>query len=101
MKPDFVLSPSINETDFHKVVNTILVCKALAMPKTNSLITDHEADVLRLVCKEYNNEEIADALSRSKRTIEGTRTRIMKKLGVKSSIGMVKYAVRVGIYSVI
>lgn len=60
-------------------------------------LSKHELKVLELVCKEMTSEQIAEALYRSKRTIEGSRRQIMKKLGVSSTLGMIKRAYQLGL----
>lgn len=97
---DKILPSAVSESLFTKEVNTLLGVESLPDANSKIAITDHEVDLLRLLCLEKSSEEIAEALSRSKRTIEGTRTRLMKKLEVKTSIGLVKYAIEKGIYSI-
>jgi DNA-binding NarL/FixJ family response regulator len=60
---------------------------------TNEL-SEREKQVLLLVCDEQTNKEIADKLNLSLRTIEGHRKRIIDKIGCKSIIGAVMYAIR-------
>lgn len=59
---------------------------------------DKEINIIRLICQEMSNREIAEHLNLSKRTVEGYRDRIMEKIGAKNSIGIVIYAVRHNIY---
>lgn len=56
-----------------------------------------EREVLRLICQEKTSKEIADELFRSKRTIEDIRQQLMQKIGVKSVVGLVIYALQNGI----
>jgi DNA-binding NarL/FixJ family response regulator len=63
----------------------------------DSLFTERELEVIRLICEEYTNAEIADKLNVSKRTVEGHRTLIFEKAGVKNTAGLVLFAVRNGI----
>jgi DNA-binding NarL/FixJ family response regulator len=51
--------------------------------------SEGEKQVIRLVCKEYSNKEIAAALNLSVRTIEGKRDKIQEKMNVHSTAGMV------------
>lgn len=57
-------------------------------------ITDREIDVLKLIAQEYSNKEISDALSISIHTVETHRKNLIKKLNVKNTIGLVKYALK-------
>ncbi|HAX95313.1 MAG TPA: DNA-binding response regulator [Prolixibacteraceae bacterium] len=63
----------------------------------DSLFTERELEVIRLICEENTNAEIADILNVSKRTVEGHRNIIFEKAGVKNTAGLVLYAVRNGI----
>lgn len=60
-------------------------------------LTDREKQIVQLVCRELSSKQIADKLSVSERTIENHRATIMKKLGVRNTIGLVHYAYQVGI----
>lgn len=65
-----------------------------------SLFTERELEVLRLICEEYTNAEIADKLNVSRRTIESHRNNLIEKSGVKNAAGLVVYAIRNGIFKV-
>ena len=56
-------------------------------------LSEREKDVVKLICQEFTNKEIADKLFISPRTVESHRQRIVEKLGVKNSIGIVVYAI--------
>ncbi|MCT1530492.1 response regulator [Sphingobacterium daejeonense] len=55
-------------------------------------LTEREIEVIRLICEEYTNIEIAEQLFLSKRTVESHRQRILDKLGLKNTVGLVIYA---------
>lgn len=55
-------------------------------------LSRREIQILSLIVKELTSQDIADELFISKRTVEGHRKKIMSKLGIKTSIGLVKYA---------
>ena len=57
-------------------------------------LSSFEKSVLDLICKEFTNDEIADKLFKSKRTIESTRTLMMQKLGARNVVGLVMYAIK-------
>lgn len=59
-------------------------------------LTDRESEVLRLICEEYTAPEIAKMVYLSPRTVEGIRSRLIEKIGVKNTAGLVMYAVRNG-----
>ncbi|MFK7972546.1 MAG: LuxR C-terminal-related transcriptional regulator [Bacteroidia bacterium] len=60
-------------------------------------LTFREKEILGLVAREMANQEIAEKLKISKRTVETHRKNIMRKLGVKNSVGLAKFAYRFGI----
>jgi len=62
--------------------------------KVEDLISEREIEILRLIVKEKTNKQIAEELSLSSRTIEGHRINIMEKLNIKTTIGLVKYAIK-------
>jgi DNA-binding NarL/FixJ family response regulator len=63
-------------------------------------LTEREMDIVRLVCKQYTNKEIASALNLSPRTIESHREKIQEKVKAKNVIGVVIYAIKHNIYKI-
>jgi two-component system response regulator NreC len=61
-------------------------------PEEALTFTDREIEVIKLVCLEFSNKEIANQLQLSQRTIETHRVRIMERMNVKSVAGLVAYA---------
>ncbi|MEO6282999.1 MAG: response regulator transcription factor [Dyadobacter sp.] len=57
-------------------------------------ITKRELEVLRLIAEEYSGTEIAEKLFIGSTTVETHRKHLMQKLGVQSTIGLVKYALK-------
>lgn len=55
-------------------------------------LTDREIEIIRLIEKEYNNKQIAEALFISERTVETHRKNIFRKTNTNSVIGLVKFA---------
>lgn len=62
-------------------------------------LTDREVDVLRLIADENPSYRIAEKLFISVPTVETHRRHLMQKLGVKSVVGMVKFAMKHGLVS--
>jgi DNA-binding NarL/FixJ family response regulator len=60
--------------------------------------SDKETEMIRLICKEYTNKEIGQQLYLSTRTVEGYRMKILEKMDVKSTAGIVIYAIKNGLY---
>lgn len=57
-------------------------------------LTKRELEVLELMFKEFSNQEIADKLFISLRTVETHKHHIMEKTGAKNMAGLVKFAIR-------
>jgi DNA-binding NarL/FixJ family response regulator len=62
--------------------------------------TEKEIEVIQLICQEKTTKEIADKLFLSYRTIEGYRQRLLEKMEVKSTAGIVIYAIKTGLYKI-
>ncbi|HUR11063.1 MAG TPA: response regulator transcription factor [Flavitalea sp.] len=62
--------------------------------------SEKEYAVIRYICQEMSNKEIAQQMNLSTRTIEGYRDKIQEKIGAKNSAGIVVYAIRNHIYKV-
>lgn len=63
-------------------------------------LTDRERDVLKLLAEGHTNQEIADILVISRKTVEGHKTNLMAKLDIHNRTELVKYALRKGIITV-
>lgn len=63
-------------------------------------LNEREIEVLKLVCQEYSNQEIADKIFLSVRTVEGYRARLFEKTCSKNLVGLVIFAIKKGIISV-
>lgn len=61
-------------------------------------LSDREKEIVKLVCEQYSNQEIAERLSLSQRTVENHRQRILEKTGARNIAGIVIYAIVNNIY---
>lgn len=59
-----------------------------------SQLSKRETEVLRLFAEGFSNQEIADKLFISIRTVESHKNHIMQRLELKSSVDLVKFAIR-------
>lgn len=57
-------------------------------------LTDRELVIIKLIALEYSGKMISEKLFISTNTVETHRKNLLKKLNVKSSIGLVKYAIK-------
>lgn len=62
------------------------------LTKTNSL-SHREIEVMKLLCEQYTNREIAEILKLSPRTIDTYRENLFIKTGAKNIVGIVRYAI--------
>ena len=60
-------------------------------------LSDREQEVLAMVARGLTNQQIAEALHLSVKTIENYRSRLMVKLGLQSRAELVTYALQHGI----
>ena len=65
-----------------------------ANPGTFAKLTIREVEILRLVAKEMSTNEIAEKLFISVPTVETHRRNLMQKIGAKSVVGLVLFAVK-------
>jgi DNA-binding NarL/FixJ family response regulator len=80
---------------------TQLIAKSSFNPHRRSSrpeLNPKEIEVIRLICQQMSNKEIASQLNLSVRTIEGYRDKIQDKLKVKNMAGIVVYAIKNNIY---
>ena len=63
-------------------------------------LTEREQEVLKLIADGSSNQEIADKLTISVKTVERHRANIMGKLNLHSRTELVKYAIRKGLIDV-
>ena len=57
-------------------------------------LSSRELEVLKLFAKSFTNKEIADRLFISVRTVESHKNNIMRKINLKTTVDMVKFAIR-------
>jgi PAS domain S-box-containing protein len=63
-------------------------------------LTPRERDILHCICQGKSNQEIADKLNISIRTVEGHRNRLLKKTGCRNSVCLALYAVKHKLYNI-
>lgn len=59
-------------------------------------LTPREIEVLKMIANEHSNQEIADALFISSRTVDTHRRNLLEKLALKNNAGLVRYAIQNG-----
>lgn len=61
-------------------------------------LTDREIEIICLLCKQLNTQEIAEKLSLSQTTVNSHRYNIMRKLNTDNVVGIALYAVKAGLF---
>lgn len=57
-------------------------------------LSQREEEVLHLIADGFTNQEIADKLFTSRRTVEGHRQNLLEKTGTKNTATLIRYAIR-------
>lgn len=60
-------------------------------------LSRREIEILTCIANEMTNEEIAEKLDLSKRTVDNHRQNMLKKLNAKNSMGLVLAAIKIGL----
>jgi DNA-binding NarL/FixJ family response regulator len=60
-------------------------------------LSPREQEVLKLIAEAHTNREIADTLHLAEKTVESHRANILRKLGMRDRVELVRYAVRRGL----
>jgi DNA-binding NarL/FixJ family response regulator len=88
---------------FNDLVNKALL-KKLVMKNNlkpsfnhNIELTEREQEVLKMICEEKTATEIGKEIFLSPRSVEGIRTRLIEKVGVRNTAGLVMFAVKNGL----
>ncbi len=65
----------------------------------NQTLTNREREILKLYAEGLSNQEIAEKLNISNRTVDAHKNNIMQKFNFKSTVDMVKFAIKNDIVS--
>ena len=58
------------------------------------IFSDREKEIIKLICQQFTAQEIGEKLFLSKRTVEGYRIKILEKMNVKNTAGVVVFALK-------
>lgn len=76
----------------HSIMMDLVRGKGKSTSPETVHITDRELEILELIVQEYTNQEIADKLFISSRTVDAHRRNLLQKTGARNTAGLVKYA---------
>lgn len=101
------VTKSSNKSEMYEAIRAVMkgekyICSEIQRNITNQLLmgeednkisklTEREIEIIKMIKNGSTNKEIAEALFLSPRTVETHRARILKKLGLKNSLSLVKY----------
>jgi DNA-binding NarL/FixJ family response regulator len=60
-------------------------------------LTPREQDVVKLIAEAYTNAQIAQILHLAEKTVESHRANVLRKLGMRDRVELVRYAIRRGL----
>jgi FixJ family two-component response regulator len=92
---DFIEKP-LDENTFLPIIMRIIDKQRRSGSSAGHPLTKAEMKVLQMVADGNSNKEIAYSLHRSVRTIENHRHRLMRKLHIDNTAGLVKIAIAMG-----
>jgi two-component system, NarL family, response regulator NreC len=90
--------PYYCKTTSHKLTQMIARSRFNPYKKAAKVeFSERELEIIELICNECTNKEISDKLFISIRTVEGHRLKILEKMDVKNTVGLVVYAMKMGL----
>jgi DNA-binding NarL/FixJ family response regulator len=97
---------STNERYLCNEISLKLLDRLITMPDTIALadhlnidLSKRELEVLALIAEGYTNQEIAEKLFTSKRTVEGHRQNLIDKTGARNTAALIRFAIINGLIS--
>jgi two-component system response regulator NreC len=93
-KGEKFFSPSVSKTMMEGYINKV---KGHSTQKDNFTLTHREREVLQLIAEGSTNQQVAEKLFISTRTVEFHRANLMHKLKLHDVAGLVKYAIQKGV----
>jgi DNA-binding NarL/FixJ family response regulator len=96
LKGEYFLDSAVSQ----KVVQRLAGIKADSRSMTDAgydTLTAREQEIFALLAEGHSLKGIGERLFISPKTVENHRTNIMRKLGVRSSLELIRYAAKVGI----
>jgi DNA-binding NarL/FixJ family response regulator len=98
-KGDYYLDSSVS----HAVVENLMKSPLKAAKITDAdyaTLTPREQEVMRLLAEGLSSKTVAEKLCISPKTVENHRANIMNKLGLHSTIELIRYAAKLGLIDV-
>jgi two-component system response regulator NreC len=96
MRDEVYIHPAMTRGLLGDLVDSSRDLSGSGKPERAADLSDREAEVIIQVARGHTNQEIADQLSLSIKTVETYRARAMEKLGLTSRAELVRYALKRG-----
>jgi len=80
-----------------KVISKIAIPNGTVAKAADVEFSDRELEALRLIAAGFTNEETAEKMFTSKRTVEGYRQSMIDKTGSRNSLALIAFAMRHGL----
>jgi two-component system, NarL family, response regulator NreC len=87
------LSPAISNT----VITDLAFQPAAKAPGAGAQLTARELELLQLISEGYTNNQMAETLQISVKTVERHRTNLMAKLNVRNLVELIRVAIKQGL----
>jgi len=85
----------------NRMIKHLSLSKYHPFKKENiAILTEKEIEIIRLICKKKTSKEIGQQLFLSKKAIDKYRIAILQKIKEKTSIGIVLYAIKNGLFTI-
>src|SRR5262249_43243783 len=88
---------NLTESGTYKVLDLLPPQDKAKPHEPGSALSERETEVLKLLAQGHTNQQVADRLFLSVKTIETYRARIGEKLGLRSRADLVRYALELGL----
>ncbi|HSP40032.1 MAG TPA: response regulator transcription factor [Gillisia sp.] len=84
----------VNESGFYLNEESSIASCSSEEDESADKLSNREVEFLNLACSELTYKQVADEMNLSPKTIDGYRESLFNKLGVRSRVGLVLYAVK-------
>jgi len=91
---DSYLSPSISKKVIEEYIQR---AESGEKRSLDDPLSGREREILQLISEGHSVPQIASLLCISKKTVEAHKTHIMEKLNIHDKVGLIKYAIRMGL----
>ena len=96
---DYYMDTSVSKKMVKKLA-TLPAKKSISVKPGYDALTPREQEVMAMLAEGMNAVQVADELFISPKTVENHRSNMMRKLGLKSTIELVRYAAKIGLIDI-